>query len=825
MAQTKHVVAMKKANTSAPFIPFSTHVNDELLMSREGHYLAVFELQGSPFETKGIEDLQQEHQSLNTLLKGFSEQGLSFWVHLVRRKEPMTMDGEYSQSICQQINNDYATLFEADALINRYYLTVVYKPSLGNLSQTGLAKWLGLGSVMNKAEIVQAKTRVVKNIEFMMTLTTQLQHRLSLYSPRLLRCYSSSHSTHRLSEPLQLYHYLMTGVWKTVPVFNDVISNGLSASLIDIEIAIGRETIELRGHEQSRYLQGIEINDYPNLSETGMFNGLLYCPYELIVTQSLRLIPKKLGIGVLKKHKRHLKNVKDDGATQVEGIGDAIEELVNGNYAVAEYHFSCFVFGDSINEAKQHRIHAQGVLEEQDLTVTTISIALDAAFYAQLPSNFVYRPRVVVITTRNFSAFCSMNNFVLGKAMNNDWGAAVTQFSTLGGCPFYFNFHASRLQDDAQDKRNLGNTTIIGKSGTGKSVLMSLLMAQAQKFGTDEPFNMVVFDKDRGLEAMVRALGGSYSQVKKGIPTGFNPFALEPTPSNCVFLKSLTRRLLQPSQGALTDLDIEKIDNAVEDVMAMPIELRRIAKLASFLTTGNSQTDKANSLRRRLARWCRGGEFGWVFDNADDVVNFGDRWIVGIDGTELLEMDDDIKTPISLYLLHRMDDVIDGRRFIYWMDEAWKWVNDAAFSEFVGNKQVTIRKQNGLGVFSTQMPKQIIRSKVGMELTHSCATEIYLPNKKGTREEYIDHFKLTEKEFSLLKDMDENSRLCLIKQGETSVICQLNLPPAMAKWLPILSISTDQLPLLDKALERHGDHPEAWIPAYLASINEGHHYE
>lgn len=821
MAQTKHVEAMKKANTSAPFIPFSTHISDELLMSRDGHYLAVFELQGSAFETKGIDDLQQEQQSLNTLLKGFSEQGLSFWIHLVRKKESMIMDHNYSQSICQQIDRDYTTLFDSDVLINKYYLTVVWKPPIGNLGQTGIAKWLGLGSVMNKAEIEQAKTRVIKNIEVMTTLMTQLQHRLSLYSPRLLRCYPSSHSTHRLSEPLQLYHYLMTGVWKTIPVFNDVISNGLSASLIDIEIAIGRETIELRGHEKSRYLQGIEINDYPNFSNAGMFNGLLYAPYELIVTQSLRLMPKKLGIGLLKKHRRHLSNVKDDGATQVAGIFNAIEEVVNGDYAVAEYHFSCFVFGDSMVEAKQHRIHAQGVLEEQDLTVTTISIALDAAFYAQLPSNFVYRPRVVVITTRNFSAFCSMNNFVIGKAKNNDWGSAVIPFTTLGGCPFYFSFHASRLQDDARDKRNLGNTTIIGKSGTGKSVLMSLLMAQAQKFGANEPLNMVVFDKDRGLEAMVRALGGSYSQVKNGVSTGFNPFAMEPTPSNLVFLKSLSRFILRPK----TDLDIEKIDKAVEDVMAMPVSIRRISKLNDFLTAGHSQEEKTDSLRRRLARWCQGGEFGWVFDNHNDIVNFGERWIVGIDGTELLEMDDDIKTPISLYLLHRMDDIIDGRRFIYWMDEAWKWVNDAAFSEFVGNKQVTIRKQNGLGVFSTQMPEQLIRSKVGMELTHSCATEVYLPNKKGTRKEYIDHFKLTEKEFSLLKDMDEKSRLCLIKQGETSVICQLNLPPAMAKWFPILSISTDQLPLLDKALELHGDHPEVWIPAYLALINEGHHYE
>ena len=36
----------------------------------------------------------------------------------------------------------------------------------------------------------------------------------------------------------------------------------------------------------------------------------------------------------------------------------------------------------------------------------------------------------------------------------------------------------------------------------------------------------VVFDKDRGLEILVRALGGEYCPLKNGEPTGFNPLQL-----------------------------------------------------------------------------------------------------------------------------------------------------------------------------------------------------------------------------------------------------------------------------------------------------------
>lgn len=77
-----------------------------------------------------------------------------------------------------------------------------------------------------------------------------------------------------------------------------------------------------------------------------------------------------------------------------------------------------------------------------------------------------------------------------------------------------FNFHASPLEEDSCDKRLLENTIFIGKSGTGKTVTLGFLIAQAQKF---KP-TIVTFDKDRGMEIAVRAMGGRYLPLKKGVP-------------------------------------------------------------------------------------------------------------------------------------------------------------------------------------------------------------------------------------------------------------------------------------------------------------------
>ncbi len=228
--------------------------------------------------------------------------------------------------------------------------------------------------------------------------------------------------------------------------------------------------------------------------------------------------------------------------------------------------------------------------------------------------------------------------------------------------------------------------------------------------------------------------------------------------------------------------------------MLMDKPLRRLTILNQNIAVGTSKEAQESSIKLRLNKWCQGGEFAWVFDNEEDLLDFNKAQNIGIDGTEFLD-NPDIRNPICLYLLHKMDEIIDGRRFFYVMDEAWKWVNDDAFSDFVGNKQLTIRKQNGFGVFATQLPSSLLNSPQGAALIESCSTEIYLPNPKAKYDEYVTGLGLSEKEFFLLKQLGEKSRLCLIKQGNQSAICSLSMP-GMKEELTLLSASMDELPFL-----------------------------
>jgi type IV secretory pathway VirB4 component len=93
------------------------------------------------------------------------------------------------------------------------------------------------------------------------------------------------------------------------------------------------------------------------------------------------------------------------------------------------------------------------------------------------------------------------------------------------------------------------------------------------------------------------------------------------------------------------------------------------------------------------------------------------------------------------------------------------------------------------------------------------ATEIYLPNPKADFNEYVNGFKVSEAEFDIIRNMGEESRMFLIKQGHQSMIGRLDLA-GFDDELAILSGSVDNVELLDTITAEVGDDPNAWLPVF-----------
>lgn len=823
--KTKYFDQLNGERAIAPFIPYSSHVSDNTIVTTHGDFIRIWKVAGISFETADADEILRRKDQLNTLFRSIATDHVALWTHNVRRRTTDRLKGTYDNDFCRELDRKYYDSFAGYKMMaNELYLTVIYRP---NPSRFGKA--VAKSARRSVEEILADQRRAIRKLD---DVAYQIESSLRQYGPderhgiEPLEVYEDENGA-LCSKALEFLNFLVSGEWQKVRVP----AGPLNAYLGTAWVYVGTETIEIRSPTKTRFAQCIDFKDYSAHTEPGILNGLLYEDYEYVITQSFSFMAKRKGKEFLERQQKQLANAEDGSVKQIQEMTDAIDELVQGQFVMGEYHYSLMIFGEDVETVRRNTTSAMTIIQDRGFLAAVVSTATDAAFYAQLPCNWSYRPRVAGLTSKNFAGLCSFHNFRAGKRDNNPWGQAVTLFKTPSGQPLYFNYHYSKGDEDAFDKKVLGNTRVIGQSGAGKTVLLNMLLCQTQKYKPTSPvgFTTVFFDKDRGAELLIRAIGGKYLAVRNGQPTGFNPFQMDETETNTLFLEKLIRVLVSAGGDRVTTSDDARISHAVRTVMKMPKEMRRLSVVLQNITEGTDKEDRENSVAKRLARWCvddghgKRGPFWWVLDNPTDLIDFTTHANYGFDGTHFLD-NEDVRTPISMYLLHRMDTVIDGRRFVYFMDEAWKWVDDGAFADFAGNKQLTIRKQNGLGVFATQMPSSLLNSKIAASLVQQVATEIYLPNPKADFTEYTEGFKCTVAEYEIIKTLPEESRMFLIKQGHQSMIGQFDLSDVEDEHgnvvlsfddeLAILSGSSDNSEMLDEILAEVGEDPKAWVPVF-----------
>ena len=623
---------------------------------------------------------------------------------------------------------------------------------------------------------------------------------LRRYDAELLSVYERS--GHVYSRPLEFLGELVNGERVRVPV-----ARGRFGDYLVLNrpfFAWHGEVGELRLPAGRRRFGMLEVFEYDGGGTgPGELDGLLGSQFEFVLSQSFSCLSKQAGKSFLERHKQRLKDAEDVAKSQVHEIDGALDQLMSGEFVLGEHHATLLAFGDEVSDVQEHLAWARAELLDRGIVARPLDLALEAAFWSQLPGNWSYRPRPCAITSLNFLCFSPFHNFMSGKPTGNPWGPAVTVMKTASGAPLYFSFHASP-SGDAEGERLLGNTVVLGQSSAGKTVLLGFLLAQAQRF---DP-TVVVFDKDRGLEVAVRAMGGRYFPLRVGEPTGWNPLQLEPTGPGLLFMQELVRSLASSPGEQASHGEEHELEAAVAN-LARHIERpdRRLSTLVQLCGEG---------LSRRLRRWCEGGQYGWVFDNAEDTLDLTRHRIHGFDITGFLD-NPTVCGPMMRYLTYRTEAMLDGRRFIYLFDEWWKALSNDALARLSRDKGKTIRKQDGLLLLSTQEPADALRSPEGRSNIEQCATLILLRNPAADRADYVDGLKLTEREFELVRTLPEDSRRFLVKQGARSALAELDLGGLQAE-LRVLSGTPDRAALVDEIVAECGDAPERWLPRFWERV-------
>lgn len=802
-AAFKFASAVRNEETTASFIPYSSHVTKNAVKLASGDYIQSIRVQGAAHESADVQDINAWHDQLNGFMRNIASANVAVWSHVVRREYGEYPGGEFAPGFCRDFNDKYRKHMAGDRmLVNELYLTVVYRPQPIKVAR--------LLDIFNKKDPKEMQQRQLDELEALHDLTSSALAALDRYDPELLGCYE--HNGVMFSEVLEFLAFLVDGEWRRFPLPRAEIRDVLCTS----RPFFGKGGLmSVKGPTRTQYAGIVTIQEYPAITCPGILNDLLGMPFEFVLAQSFSFLSKPVAVGRMKRQQARLINAGDVAVSQVDDIDDALDDLTSNRFVMGAHSLSLVIKADDQKALSDNINEAGSALSDAGMKWAREEAAIAGAFWAQLPGNFDYRVRVGDITSRNFAGFSSLHNYPIGRIRNNQWGDAVMMFKTTSGAPYYFNYHKGEPGNQGLAKidpnhKDLANTVVIGKSGTGKTVLEMVLLAQTQKFSQPDKgkkLSCVLFDKDLGASVGVRAMGGRYYPLKNGVPSGLNPFHMEPTPNNLTFLESLIKQLVKHDGLPLTPKQEREIAQAIAGVMGVAKHKRRLGAVLEFL----DPTDE-NGLHIRLARWCRGGALGWLFDNAEDSLRLDDCTMVGFDVTEFLD-NDETRTPTIMYLFHRIESLIDGRRIPIFMDEFWKLLDDDAFEDLAKNKLVTIRKQDGFLVMFTQSPKQVLKSPIAFAVIEQTATKIFLPNPEADYEDYVKGFKLTEREYEIVKGLGEKSRQFLIKQGQNSVVAELNLR-GFDDELAVLSGNTATSLLAEKLVAELGDDPAVWLPEF-----------
>ncbi len=462
-----------------------------------------------------------------------------------------------------------------------------------------------------------------------------------------------------------------------------------------------------------------------------------------------------------------------------------------------------------------HVAQARTLLADAGMTVAREDLALEAAFWAQLPGNFRDRPRKAPITSRNFAAMAAFHNYPSGRAHGNHWGAALAMLITSARSPYYFSLHASDPKDpDGGSRKDTGHTFICGPTGSGKTVFIGFMVAMLARRGATQ----VLFDKDKGLEILVRALGGLYLPLRNGHPTGFNPLQLPDTPAALEFQKAWLRTLVRGA-APLSTREEGDLDHALRGTLALENDRRRLSRLIEF-----TDATRSEGIHARLARWCEsaGGDYAWVFDNPRDslVARLTGQSVLGFDVTEFLDHDI-VRSPVTLYLLHCVRKLLDGRPFVCWGDEFSRLLADQTFETFAKDGLKVWRKLNAAFCAATQSPSDALQSSISRTIIEQTATKVFFPNSDANAEDYIGGFGLTEREFKLIKEqLEPGSRMFLIKQGHCSVVCELDLK-GFDQELAVISGRASEVERLHRIMTEVGEEPAQWLSIFQSSTHRG----
>lgn len=499
--------------------------------------------------------------------------------------------------------------------------------------------------------------------------------------------------------------------------------------------------------------------------------------------------------------------VDESKQADIENLGDCLRALGDGQ-ALGDFSLTIVLYGQS--QAALDPLVAQfaGVFTNADGNLFAETYNQLNAYFATVPGNYALNLRRLYLLNTNYADLSFLFTILPGEKTNAHLGTEyLAALETDNQTPYFLNLHNGEV----------AHTLILGMTGSGKSYFCNFVLQNAQKYA---PLTFI-FDIGGSFQSLTTIFGGSYLNVgQEARDFTINPFSLQQTKENMQFLFSFFRVLIEGNeQRYRIDFKEERrLWDAIERMYVLEPNQRTISNFGNII----------GELKERLHRWTRGGQYGFLFDNAEDTLSFSRFQTFNFhgwnDAPEVLE-------PLLFYVLHRAsNEIADPRRLAtfkaFLLDEAWLFIKNETIRNYVVQAQKTWRKHNAAMILATQSIKELEESGMLAIVAESCPTKIFLANPEMNRDVYREAFHLNDTELDLIAGLVPPGQM-LIRKAQTSKKVQLNVD-SVSHWMATNNARDnlkkrdyfDRFGIADGLRRLAKDHP--FQPRALATVGSKH---
>lgn len=697
----------KKTTTLADYLPWACLVAPGVVLNKDGSFQRILRYRGPDLDSATEAELVSVTARLNNILKRFGA-GWALFFEAERSPANQYPGARFGDAASWLVDQERYAAFSADGAHHesRYYLTFLYLPPPEREAQAERLLY-------ERSDETALESDPHAQLDWFITETERALQMLQTILPE----------AEALDDAETLTYLHGTISDKRHPVAVPAIPTHLDAVLCDRSLLGG---VEPKLGDQ--HLRVLTVLGFPNATVPGVLDALndLGFAYRsttrwiaLDKTEATRTLTRlrrqwfakrKSVTAILREvmFNRETALVDPDADNKAMDADEALQELGADDVAFGYLTTSIVVRDEDPKQATEKLLAVERIINTRGFVTIRETLNAVEAWLGSLPGNPYANVRQPVVHTLNLAHMMPVSAVWAGPEANRHLHApALMMAETRGSTPFRLDLHVG----------DVGHTLIVGPTGSGKSVLLSLLALQFRRFIGAQ---VILFDRGRSARAATLAMGGASIELGLEGTLSLQPLARIDEPGEIAFALQWVTALLT-AEGVRVTPDVkDAVWTALKSLASAPKAERTLTGLAVLMQSA--------ALVAALSPYTLEGAYGRLLDGSSEQIAATEVLHVEL---EALMPHKALIPPVLTYLFHRLEARFDGRPTLLILDEAWTFLDDALFAARIREWLKTLRKKNVAVVFATQSLADVERSTIAPALIESCPTRIFLPNDRA----------------------------------------------------------------------------------------------